>query len=105
MKHKYKFDRHLFFFRSCHQNKSIYETLKLVNVFNIDEVLNYSERNQLQNQVDQFKRKINVRTDKLELLSPDAKDKLRNLANSPLNDIQFDKYTELVSISFFPNDE
>lgn len=84
-------------FRSCHQNRSIYETLKLVNIVDIDEVLEYKKRYQVDEQVNRLKNKINVRTDKLELLTTDAKEKLRNLANSPLNDIQFEKYTELVS--------
>lgn len=69
---------------------------------NIDDVLNSIQKNQLDTQIEEFKSRINVRTDRLELLTPDAKDKLRSLANSPLNDIQFDRYTELVS-KFFSN--
>ena len=66
------------------------------NVVNIEEVLEHLDDYQIQQKVNQFKSKIKVRTDKLELLTPDAKAKLKALADSSLNDINFDKYTQLV---------
>jgi len=65
---------------------------------NIDEVLNYKTRYQVADQVRKFKERIVVRTDRVQLLSPDARRRLRELANSPVNDIQFNRYTDQVLI-------
>mgnify|MGYP002716519654 FL=1 len=88
--------------REFHKNETIYKALKLKNVVNIEEVLEHLDDYQIQQKVNKFKSKIKVRTDKLELLTPDAKAKLKALADSSLNDINFDKYTQLVSF-FLPS--
>ncbi|EEB12500.1 prominin, putative [Pediculus humanus corporis] len=78
---------------------------ELKNVVNIEEVLEHLDEYQIQQKVNQFKSKIKVRTDKLELLTPDAKAKLKALADSSLNDINFDKYTQLLSYELRTNAE
>lgn len=83
--------------RSFHKNETIYNAFKLKNVVDIDQVKDYIKDFEIQQKISQFKNKIKVRTDKLELLTPDAKAKLKDLAESPLNDINFDKYAQLVS--------
>lgn len=80
----------------CHQNKSMYSTFKLENVLNIDEVLNYKRRYHVEEQIARFKQQVVVRTDRVQLLSPVARQRLIDLAESPVNDIQFSRYTEQV---------
>lgn len=83
---------------SCHKNQSVYVTLKLNNLYDIDELKKEFERSNFEDQIRNFKSRFNVRTNDVVLLDPEAKVKLINLAKSPLNDIQFDKYAELVSL-------
>lgn len=88
-------------YSSFHKNETIYKALKLKNLVDIDSVTKsiMDLLNDLKNlpRPNQFTNNIKLRTDQLELLTPDARAKLRELADSPLNDINFDKYTQLVS--------
>ncbi|KAK6623813.1 hypothetical protein RUM44_010669 [Polyplax serrata] len=87
---------------SFHKNETIYKALKLKNLVDIDSVTKsiMDLLNDLKNlpRPNQFTNNIKLRTDQLELLTPDARAKLRELADSPLNDINFDKYTQLLNV-------
>ncbi|KAL0278786.1 UNVERIFIED_CONTAM: hypothetical protein PYX00_000496 [Menopon gallinae] len=82
----------------CHRNESIYKTLKLDIFYDIDKLQEELDKNNFEDQIKRLRNRFNVRTDDVVLLDPEAKVKLINLARSPLNDIQFDKYAELLSL-------
>ncbi|XP_012256989.2 prominin-like protein isoform X2 [Athalia rosae] len=80
---------------SCHANETLYKVLKLENLFDLNNLRNYAERYDINNTIQQLRKKINL-SPGVVILSESAKSKLSDLAQSGLSDIAFYQYTELL---------
>ncbi|XP_076182936.1 prominin-1-A isoform X1 [Ptiloglossa arizonensis] len=81
---------------SCHQNKSLYEVLRLEYLFNLKTLRKYTGRYDINNTIQQLRRKINLSPDVV-ILTDSAKTKLNDLAQSGLSDIKFYQYAEILA--------
>ncbi|KAF4522990.1 hypothetical protein B566_EDAN009582 [Ephemera danica] len=81
--------------RSCHQNQSMYEVLGLEAVINVSQVSKF--RNDIVDQLNEteLEQQIRLKSDVV-MLTDGARQHLLNLANSPLSDIDFTAYNDLV---------
>lgn len=86
----------LYFTRACHANETLYKVLKLENLIDLNSLHNYAERYDINNTIQQLRKKINL-TPNVVILSERAKVKLNDLAQSGLSEINFFQYTELLA--------
>ncbi|RZF46662.1 hypothetical protein LSTR_LSTR002525 [Laodelphax striatellus] len=82
--------------KSCHQNASIYKVLMLEQLVDISQVTNYASHYNISERINELIR--NIRLDqKVNILTPNAVRQLHRLANSSLNNIDLQKYTNVLS--------
>ncbi|XP_071444915.1 prominin-like protein isoform X2 [Hetaerina americana] len=81
--------------RACHQNQSIYSVLALESVMNVSEVVDYKFRFGLMEKIEELQSQIRLDS-KVIILTPEARRQLDNLAASPLSDIDFPTYSEIL---------
>ncbi|XP_043503328.1 prominin-like protein isoform X2 [Polistes fuscatus] len=80
----------------CHANETLYNVLKLNNLFDVDTLRNYAGRYDINNTIQQLRRKINL-SPGVVILKESARSKLNDLAQSGLSDIKFYQYAELLA--------
>lgn len=79
--------------RACHQNESIYNVLKLENLFNISLIENYPKDFGIIDQLNELAR--NLRIDQhFEILDDQTKREILQLSKSQLNSFDSDKFTD-----------
>lgn len=82
---------------NCHKNQSIYNVLKLKNVFDISKVDDYLEEYNIKKQLDALAETINVDFEGVEILNTDAINNLTELGKSGIDNIEFGRFTNVVS--------
>lgn len=82
---------------NCHQNQSIYNVLHLKNVFDISKVDDYLEEFNIKEQLDQLSNSIDVNFHEFEILDDVAIQKLEELGDTKLDEINFGQFTNVVS--------
>lgn len=85
---------------NCHQNQSIYNVLNLRNVFDINQVDDYLEKYSIEDKLSELTATIDVNFDHFQILNSTAIEKLTNLGNSNIDDIEFYHFTNVVSYFF-----
>ncbi|XP_076234166.1 prominin-like protein isoform X2 [Calliopsis andreniformis] len=80
----------------CHLNESLYKVLKLENLLNETTLREYVGRYDINNTIQQLRRKINL-SPGVVILTDSAKSKLNDLAQSGLSDIKFYQYAEILA--------
>nr|XP_050854478.1 prominin-like protein isoform X4 [Vespula vulgaris] len=80
----------------CHANETLYNVLKLNNLFDIGTLRNYAGRIDINDTIQQLRRKINL-SPGVVILKESARSKLNDLAQSGLSDIKFYQYAELLA--------
>jgi prominin 1 len=78
---------------SCGQNQSIYKVLKLRNYFDINEILSYPQRFDIDSQLEELINNAEIQSN-VEILSPEAEEAIRKLAQSELKDFSAYKFTD-----------
>jgi len=82
--------------RECHQNRTLYQMLKLERVLDVSQLGEQTRRMNIESEVRRLTGTI--RFDKqLTLLTDEAKDQLRDFASSELLRVNFTAYSVLVS--------
>nr|XP_012152652.1 PREDICTED: prominin-like protein isoform X3 [Megachile rotundata] len=81
---------------NCHRNESLYKVLKLNNLFDVDTLREYTGRYDINNTIQQLRRKISL-SPGVVILTDSAKSKLNDLAQSGLSDIKFYQYAEILA--------
>lgn len=81
---------------NCHKNQSIYNVFKLKTVFDISKVDGYLKDFDIETQLDDLANSVNFDFTDFNILNPDTIEDLRNLADSGLDNINFDKFTDIV---------
>lgn len=81
---------------SCEKNQSIYNVFKLKSVFDLEKVDDYIEQYSIEEELNKLAENIDVNFDNIEILSEEAKVKLDKLAESGIDNIEFDKFTGVV---------
>ncbi|KAK9710591.1 Prominin [Popillia japonica] len=79
----------------CHRNRSAYHVFRLQNKIELDNVRNYIEEFDIQSALDELQENIKVPVG-VEILSPEAKAKLTELADSNISNINFDRFTTVL---------
>ncbi|XP_050447197.1 prominin-like protein isoform X3 [Cataglyphis hispanica] len=80
----------------CHENETLYNVLNLKNVFDVESLRNYAGRYDINDTIQQLRRKINL-SPGVVILKDSARSKLNDLAQSGLSDIKFYQYAELLA--------
>ncbi|KAL0130179.1 hypothetical protein PUN28_002047 [Cardiocondyla obscurior] len=80
----------------CHQNETLYNVLNLKNVFDVESLRDYSGRYDINDTIQQLRRKISL-SPGVVILKDSARSKLNDLAQSGLSDIKFYQYAELLA--------
>ncbi|XP_020294347.1 prominin-like protein isoform X4 [Pseudomyrmex gracilis] len=80
----------------CHENETLYKVLNLRNVFDVRSLRNYTGRYDINDTIQQLRRKINL-SPGVVILKDSARSKLNDLAQSGLSDIKFYQYAELLA--------
>lgn len=82
---------------SCHQNKSIYNVIRLDTFYDIDRLRDLPKEYGIQDQLDKLIQSIQLRPD-LKIWSAEAQEQFDRLAESKLNMFDLDKTLDNVSI-------
>ncbi|XP_033365432.1 prominin-like protein isoform X3 [Bombus vosnesenskii] len=80
----------------CHRNETLYNVLKVGNIFDIGSLREYAGRYDINNTIQQLRRKISL-SPGVVILTDSAKSKLNDLAQSGLSDIKFYQYVEILA--------
>ncbi|XP_066595040.1 prominin-like protein isoform X2 [Prorops nasuta] len=80
----------------CHANEAAYKVLKLKYLFDVDTLRSYAGRYDINNTIQQLRRKINL-SPGVVILKESARQKLMDLAQSGLSDIKFYQYAEYLA--------
>ena len=80
-------------YSSCHRNGSVYEVLKVQYIIDLDSLKGYIDRFQINQTIQQLEQKINL-SRSYKIISEGAIGKLNGLAESGLDSINFDQYTD-----------
>ncbi|XP_024890754.1 prominin-like protein isoform X6 [Temnothorax curvispinosus] len=80
----------------CHHNETLYNVLNLKNVFDVETLRDYSGRYDINDTIQQLRRKISL-SPGVVILKDSARSKLNDLAQSGLSDIKFYQYAELLA--------
>ncbi|XP_011866926.1 PREDICTED: prominin-like protein isoform X5 [Vollenhovia emeryi] len=80
----------------CHENETLYNVLNLKNVFDVESLRDYSGRYDINDTIQQLRRKISL-SPGVVILKDSARSKLNDLAQSGLSDIKFYQYAELLA--------
>ncbi|XP_017797719.1 PREDICTED: prominin-like protein isoform X2 [Habropoda laboriosa] len=80
----------------CHQDETLYNVLKLNNLFDVSTLREYAGRYDINNTIQQLRRKISL-SPGVVILTDSAKSKLNDLAQSGLSDIKFYQYAEFLA--------
>ncbi|KAK2575115.1 hypothetical protein KPH14_008839 [Odynerus spinipes] len=80
----------------CHANETLYNVLKLNTLFDVDTLRKYTGRHDINNTIQQLRRKINL-SSSVVILKESARSKLNDLAQSGLSDIKFYQYADLLA--------
>ncbi|XP_077293915.1 prominin-1-A-like [Arctopsyche grandis] len=80
---------------SCHQNKTIYEVLKLEKIVDMKALRDKSEK-ELNDKIKEVHQSISFNQRDYVILKDSAKDKLNDLSDSGLSDFPFDRFTEVL---------
>lgn len=83
---------------SCHQNKSIYNVIRLDTFYDIDKLRDLPKEYGIQDQLDKLIESIKIRPD-LQIWSPEAQTEFDRLAASKLNTFDLDKTLDNVIIT------
>jgi len=81
----------------CHANQTLYVIMQTDRFYDVDQLRNWRRKFGFDEVIDKLSAKItgaNLRD--VQLLSPEAEDHLRKLANSKIADLNFSQYTELI---------
>lgn len=81
--------------RECHQNRTLFQMLKLERVVNVTVLGDQAKRVNIETEVRRLT--SNLRFDRMNLLTSDAKQQLRDFAASDLLRVNFTAYSILVS--------
>ncbi|KAI4455960.1 prominin prom protein [Holotrichia oblita] len=79
----------------CHRNRSAYHVFRLQNKIELDKVHDYLNEFDIQGALDDLQENIKIPID-VKILSTDAKDKLTELADSNISNINFDRFTTVL---------
>lgn len=79
----------------CHRNRSAYHVFRLQNKIELDKVRDYLDEFDIQSALDELQENIEMPIN-VEILTPEAKDKLTELADSHISNINFDRFTAVV---------
>lgn len=82
--------------RHCHRNETLYNVLKVGDIFDIGSLREYAGRYDINNTIQQLRRKISL-SPGVVILTDSAKSKLNDLAQSGLSDIKFYQYVEILA--------
>lgn len=88
--------RSFFIYSKCHENETLYNVLNLKNVFDVESLRDYAGRYDINDTIQQLRRKINL-SPGVVILKDSARSKLNALAQSGLSDIKFYQYAELLA--------
>ncbi|KAG7210464.1 hypothetical protein KM043_011990 [Ampulex compressa] len=80
----------------CHLDESLYTVLRLENLFDVNTLRDYAGRYDINNTIQQLRRKINL-SPGVVILKDSARSKLNDLAQSGLSDIKFYQYAEFLA--------
>lgn len=78
----------------------MYEVLGLEAVVNVSQVAEFKVKYGIAEQMEEFQRQIRLNS-KVVILTEEARNHLSSLASSPLSDIDFTAYNDLVSFFVF----
>ena len=83
---------------NCHANETLYNLLNLKSIYNVEELKNWKNDYGIGDDISSLKNKIrlddNLRG--IEILTPQAKKDLLQLASSEISDLKVSKYTQLM---------
>lgn len=82
------------FIRECHQNRTLYQMLKLERVLNVSTLGDHARRLNIESEVRRLT--SNIRFNGVNLLTSEAKQQLRDFAASDLMRVNFTAYSILV---------
>ncbi|CAK9834028.1 Prominin-like protein [Anthophora retusa] len=80
----------------CHRDETLYNVLKVKDLFDVYTLREYSGRYDINNTIQQLRRKISL-SPGVVILTESAKSKLNDLAQSGLSDIKFYQYAEFLA--------
>jgi len=81
----------------CHTNDTIYNILKLENVYNITELTNWRSNYGIGEYIENLKNKIQIgELSSITLLTPETTRDLQELARSEISDMDFSKFTDIL---------
>lgn len=78
---------------ACHRNESIYNVLKLENIFNISEVLNYPNEFGIYTKLNNLKNELKIDVS-FQILDAQTRREIQSLSKSQLNKFDSDKFTD-----------
>lgn len=84
---------------SCNKNLSIYNVFKLESLFDINEVMTYLDKFEINQTLADLTKQINANTS-IDILSTDAEIQLRQLVDSGIADISYDKFIDEYATNF-----
>jgi len=80
----------------CHNNQTLYVVLQTYKVYDVDKLKNWKEEFGFNDVIKDLSDKIvGADLQNLQLLSPEAEDHLRKLAESKISDLNFSRYTDM----------
>lgn len=82
---------------NCHKNHSIYNVFNLTSVFDINKVDDYLEEYSIQDKLNELAGTIDVNLSGIKILDQEAKDRLMELGASGIDNIEFYRFTNVVS--------
>lgn len=82
---------------NCHKNQSIYNVFNLKSIFDLDKVDDYLEEYSIQDKLNELANTIDVNLSGIEILDQTAKDRLTELGASGIGNIEFHRFTNVVS--------
>lgn len=78
---------------ACHRNESIYNVLKLENIFNISEVLNYPNEFGIYTKLNNLRKELKIDVE-FQILDDQTRREIQGLSKSELNTFDSDKFTD-----------
>ena len=88
----------IFSFFQCHHNETLYNLLNLKTVYDVEDLKNWRQTYDIENFIASLRNRIRLDDDlrSIQILSPQARDDLRDLAKSQLSDLNLTQYTGLM---------
>lgn len=81
---------------TCHKNESIYKVFQLGNTFDLSKLKNFAEEYNIDEILEKLHNDTNFDHQNIIFLSDEGKEQLKNLINSGISDINYDKFIDEV---------